>query len=448
MTDLANLTNPDAERSVVAAILLQPDAIAEVAEWLPHEAFHDPKLRAVYRAAKQLWERRVPATHVTVPPELIAMGGKSLEEATDYVLDLAASSVTSVYVAHDARTVMQFAWYRAIAEGGTELVTKAFAAKPFDLDAAWIEVRRSIDHFAEKPATVASAGDQMQVLRETAAARWDGTLVDNVLPLRFRHADRLLGGGLRNGQLMYLAARPGMGKSALMLHLSAYRRAAVFSLEMPWMDVRNRMVTTLAGVPFDVGTRPVGDIVAREKWIDASYQVETWPVEIFDSLRTTAQIEAACLRMQSEDGLDAVFIDHLGLLADDHRRGGEYERVSLISRRLKELAMRLNVPVVCLAQLNRGVEDRTGCVPFMSDLRDSGRIEEDGDVVALLFRRGYYAAKGMVKPDDNEDRIIGTGWDRVEFKIEKNRNGETGTVELGWEGKVMRFHDPETRLAS
>jgi replicative DNA helicase len=142
--------------------------------------------------------------------------------------------------------------------------------------------------------------------------------------------------------------------------------------------------------------------------------------------------------------LSAVFVDHLGLIGDEGKRGGEYERVSLISRRLKELAMRLNVPVVCLAQLNRAVEDRPECVPQLSDLRDSGRIEEDGDVVLMLYRRMYYVTKGAMK-SEVDDFIPQTDLHRVKFKLEKNRNGEPGVADMGWNGPSMKFVDVESR---
>lgn len=443
MTDLVNI---EAERSVIGTILINPDAMADIVDWLKPEAFGDRASRAVYRAMLRLWERREPATIITVSAELMAMGGKDQTAADNFLMSCLQID-NPYFVTFHAEVIMRFARNRALWSGCESMLKTAALGGDFDAADLWAPVFRDIETFTKPGAGINTAAEQMQALRAMADDRWSGRTIERILPTKMFKVDRLLGGGLRDSQLIYLAARPGMGKSAFMNHIAANRNVAIFSLEMPWQDVRNRMVATLAGVPFETGVRAIGDVEQQARWVDASFEVETWPVHVIDNLRTTAQIESRCLRLQQEGGLDAVFIDHLGLLSDENKRGGEYERVSMISRRLKEMAMRLAIPTVCLSQLNREVESRTECIPQLSDLRDSGRIEEDADVVLMLYNRRYYVTKGMLKSGD-DDFIPQTNWDRVKVKVEKNRNGEPGIADIGWEGKYMRWHDADERRAA
>jgi replicative DNA helicase len=168
-------------------------------------------------------------------------------------------------------------------------------------------------------------------------------------------------------------------------------------------------------------------------------------VAVRDDLRTTGAIESFLERAMAEQGAQSVVIDHVGLLADNHGKASEYERVSRISWALKEMALRTGAAVIALSQLNRAVEHRPECIPFMSDLRESGRVEENADAVALLWRRAYYSAKGMTNPDHDKD-FIGD-LERVVVNLPKNRNGEPGGVELGWNGATMRFHEIDRRAA-
>jgi replicative DNA helicase len=265
--------------------------------------------------------------------------------------------------------------------------------------------------------------------------------------------DRMLSGGLRGGELLILAARPSIGKTALMLHMARRTHSVVFSLEMPKKAILNRLTSTHAGVSYDVAMNPnvIGDATRRDhlrdRWLTASEEVATWPLVILDGPHTTAQITATVDRLRQERPVDAVYVDHLGWLNDQFRYSSQYERASELSRRVKRVALSTGLPVVALSQLNRDVESNPGCVPFLSNLRDSGKVEEDADAVILLYRRFYYVQKGMVKPGP-EDYITGKDWERVSLSIAKNRNGETGSIDLGWEPFGMRYHEVSERSAA
>lgn len=448
------IINHDAERSVLGGILTNADAIAAVADWLPLEAFGDRRNRAIYAAMLRLWSRRVPATMVTVNAELEAMK-PTLDRAAAfaYVTDLAltAELTAGMYVPFHAELVMTAARRRHLADQGAALVKAAYDGDP-DVEETVRALRNAVTPFGKPGSGPVDHGDDMAAFQDTLLRRWSGNLVETVVPFGVREVDKMLGGGMRGGDMVILAARTSMGKTAMMLHAARHSRSLVFSLEMTKQSILTRLATTEAGVPYDVGTSQIGDVIQRDKLLQATETVASWPLTIFDRTWTTATIEAEVERRQRDGAVDAVFIDHLSKLGDEFRgRVTDYERISALSGRCKNLALRRDVPVVVLSQLNREVEHRKSCLPFLSDLRESGKLEEDADVVMLLYRRSYYVDKGMVDEDANKDWIHPSegdpSWQRLSLSIAKNRNGVTGGVDLGWERAVMRIHEIERRAA-
>jgi replicative DNA helicase len=284
-------------------------------------------------------------------------------------------------------------------------------------------------------------------VQETAIRRWSGDLDDRI-PTGISEIDQMTG-GMGRRELWIIAARPSMGKSALMLHMAKNMRSLIFSLEMPVNQILNRMVAAEAGVPYSVATSQVGDVKQREAWLAASERVGRLPMMFNDSPgMTTARIQGIASRAIAENGVNAIFIDHLNYISDHFKSTNEQEKTGEVVRRCKHLADMLDVPVVLLSQLNREAESRQGCMPYMSDLRSSGRIEEDAHFVGLLYRRAYYSERSMVDPKPELDFVHATNWQNVQLIVAKNRNGETGTAFLGWEAKSMRFHDlGERRIA-
>lgn len=451
-TSIVNdLIDHDAERAVLGAVLTQPDTIASLADWLPADAFGDRRNRAVWLAILRLWSRRQPATLVTVPAELLAMKpSANRDDLAAFVHDLyvRADPGAFAYASYHGEVILAMARRRAVADQGAALVRQAHQGE-VAVEEGVRALRSCVEPFGGTTHDRPTFDDGIGDLQAEVLSRWDGTLVERVTPTGVAMLDRMLAGGLRGGDMLVLAARPSIGKTALMLHMAARSRSLVFSLEMPRKAIYNRIVSTEAGVSYDVAMTRVGDMAQRERWLEASERVRSWSLEIIDDIRTTAGIEAEVERRKLDGAVDAVFVDHIGWLSDPFPgKASQYDKVSALSRRCKELALRQDVPVVVVSQLNREVEHRSGCFPYMSDLRESGKIEEDADVIALMFRRAYYADKGMVAPDDEKDHILGTGWDRLSLNIAKNRNGSTGGVDLGWERQTMRVHEVDERWAA
>ncbi|MCC6315680.1 MAG: hypothetical protein IT337_16910 [Thermomicrobiales bacterium] len=438
---------------MVGAVFSRPDAMAELADRLPPEAFGDRQCRWVYKAMLNLWNKspRVPADYITVPAEIVtAMGGKSEAAVLEFVTGIA----TEYYPGYglDAHTdlILEMARRRTLAEQAAGLVKAAHDGEP-DLDAALTTLRQRVEAFRPVTADPLSLAEQMESFRELTLRKWSGEYVEKLATTGIKRFDRMMAGGLRGGQVMYLGARPSMGKTALMLRMASQSRSVFFSLEMPKEDLLNRLASTLAGVSFDIAMDPdlMIDVTTRDtlrsRWLDASYEVQTWPLTIVDDVWDTAGMRRIVERMQQDGAVDAVYVDHVGIINDRIPRASLYERTSEISHRIKRLAMDCRLPVVAATQLNREVENRPGCLPYMSDMRNAGELEEDAHVVALMFRRQYYVDKGMVKEDPDQDWIHPTkgdpSWQKVSINLAKNRNGETGAIDLGWEPRAMRYHE-------
>lgn len=432
--------NLDAEQALVGSLLIDRDAMAQVHDWLPYEALHDGRCRLIYRAMRHLWAGRIPCDTVTLADMLNQHGKLDAIGGPAYLAELQALVPTSVHVVFYAETVLRYARQRAVMQTAAELTKQAYDAD-VDTEDAVRQLREAVAPFALKPLAAVEFPDLMAEVRETMLARWDGTLNETIVPTGIRDLDRLMNGGVRGGELFVLAARPSMGKTAMALRMLSAQPGVYISLEMPRLAIAQRLIVGQANVPYSVVASPIGDVAQRDAALFASEYLErTSPiVAVRDDLRTTGAIEAFLERAMAEQGAQSVVIDHIGLLADAHPKSSEYERVSRISWALKEMALRSGAAVIALSQLNRQVESRAECIPFMSDLRESGRVEENADAVALLWRRAYYTAKGMVTPDIEKDRI--GDLERVVVNLAKNRNGEPGSVELGWHGMSMRFHE-------
>lgn len=447
------LIDYDAERSLLGAIFHQADTIAQVADWLPVEAFGDRRNRSIYAAILRLWSRREPATMVTVPSELQAMKPSADRAAAgDYIRGLITEVDLSavLYAPYHGDVILAMARRRTIAEHGAELVKAAYGGA-VDVDETTRRLRSAVDGFVRADDEPQTFAEQVAAYRETVLRRWSGELVDVILPTGIAGLDRCLSGGIRPGEFFVLAGRPGMGKSSVALHMAQRMRCLFVSLEMPAEMVTNRLIAATARVPYAVGVSTIGDIGQRERWLAASERVEAMPITVTDTIRTTGAIESEIERMRLDGDVDAVVIDHVGRLADPFKASApSYERMSALSWRCKELAMRAKVGVFGLSQLNREVEGRKGCIPVLSDLRESGRLEEDADHVALLYNRRYYSSRqmGSLEAKDDLDYITGTNWERLTIHVAKNRNGVHGTVDLGWEAQCMAVHETEERFAA
>ena len=267
------------------------------------------------------------------------------------------------------------------------------------------------------------------------------------VPTGLYDLDRMLT-GLHGGELVLVGARPAMGKTSMALGVTQFaackakRCVAVFSMEMPSEQIGLRLLCSAASINMQ---RVRSGMLSDDEWVkigDTINDLSACRVYIDDTPGLTpSQLRSRCRRLMMEQGLDLIVIDYLGLMGTDKRVENRQLEVSEISRQLKAIALELKIPVLACAQLSRAPAARTDKRPMLSDLRDSGSIEQDADVVLFLHREGYYASAGAEdgpKPDDNAGEII----------IAKQRNGPVGVVNVEWQAEFARYTNlPGTRVA-
>lgn len=428
----------EAEVSVLGAIFLDNAALDRVADGLLPESFHAPRHRAVFGAMRSLWIRGEPIDPVTVADEL----GQELDAlgGMDYLAGLADAAATSVNVEHHAALVVDAAEVRRLIEACEGVARKARAGD-YDSNAEILdEAQAALTAVSERRASdglvpIRTALKAAVGILEAAYA--NGSAVTGT-PSGFAGLDAKTTGH-HPGDLVILAARPGMGKTALALGaaVNAARitggQVVVFSLEMPTAQLAARLIASEARVDSErmrTGVLAQGDI---DRILAAVQRLSPLHLHIDDTpAATLEQVRAKCRRLATTAGappLKLVVVDYLQLMRGPRQRGGNREQeIAELSRGLKGLAKEMGVPVVALAQLNRGVESRPNKRPQLSDLRESGAIEQDADLVMFCYRDDYYH-------EDSEAK------GQAEIIIGKHRNGSTGTVKLRFAKEWVRFDD-------
>ncbi len=424
-----------AEQSVLGGMMLSKDAIADVVEVLRGSDFYRPAHELIYDAVVDLYGRGEPADvvtisdHLTKKQELQRVGGPA------YLHNLAQSVPTAANASFYADIVRERAILRRLVEAGTKIVQLGHTADG-EVDGIVNEAQSEIYNVAENrqsedyvsladilPATI----DEI----ETNASH-DGGLTG--IPTGFRELDDLTH-GFSGGQMIIVAARPAMGKSTLALDFARSAAiqhgmtAAFFSLEMGRHEIAMRLLAAESRIPFQNFRN--GNF-EDEEWQKVAV---TWdklndvPLFIDDSPNMSLmEIRAKCRRLKQRHNLKMVVLDYLQLLSSGKRVESRQQEVSEFSRTLKLLAKELDVPIIALSQLNRGSEQRTDKRPQVSDLRESGSIEQDADMVLLLHREEVYDKE---TPRAGEADII----------VAKNRNGPTKDITVAFQGHYARFQD-------
>lgn len=429
-----------AEQSVLGAMFLSPTAINKACDKLFAKAFYQEKHGIIFQAILDLYERKIPIDITTITAELNQ--SKKLNEVggVEYLTELINIVPTAANVEYYIQIVEDNYLLRSVIETSTEIATLAYEHdgevsdildKVENKIVGIIRNRRSSDF-----KTIQEVLNSVQTnLEKLATTKGEVT----GLPTGLYELDKLTS-GLHENQLIILAARPAMGKTALALNLATHvgintdKTVAIFSLEMGAEQLASRMISSLGQVE---GTKLTNGNLLNDDWkrvTEAKSQLANAKIYISDDASVTVgDIKSQCRKLAtSEDGLDLVIIDHLQLL----NMGGNYgnnrqAEITDISRSLKKMAMELKVPVIALAQLSRGVESREDKRPKMSDLRESGSIEQDADIVALLYRDDYYQlAKDTTEaPDPSLSELI----------IGKHRNGPTGKIDLLFKKSTSTF---------
>lgn len=425
-----------AEQSVLGGMLLSKDAIADVVEELRAGDFYRPAHEIIYDSILDLYGRGEPADAVTVANELSKRGELSRVGGGPYLHTLIASVPTAANAGHYARIVRERAVLRRLVEAGTRIAQLGYAAEGGDVDELVNSAQAEVYAVTERRASedYRAIGEIMVEVTDEISNnqnRGDGLIG---VPTGFRDLDGLTN-GLHAGQMIIIAARPAIGKSTLALDIcrsasiNAGVTAVMFSLEMGRTELTMRLLSAEAGI--ELNRLRKGNLDDRDWTRIASMQsrISEAPLYIDDSPNMALmEIRAKCRRLKQRHNLGLVVVDYLQLMSSGKKVESRQQEVSEFSRALKLLAKELEVPVVAVAQLNRGPEMRQDKRPMMSDLRESGSLEQDADVVILLHREDAYDRES---PRAGEADII----------VAKHRNGPTDTIPVAFQGHLSRFVD-------
>lgn len=424
-----------AEQSVLGGMLLSKDAIADVVESLRASDFYKPAHETIYEAILSLYGHGSPADAITVADELKKRGELTRVGGASYIHTLIASVPTAANAQYYAEIVKEHAIMRRLIEAGTKIAQLGYANETeVDtlVDQAQAEIYAVTDGNAKEDYVSFSEALEETINEIDANSnRPDGVYG---VPTDFIEFDELTG-GLHGGQMIVIAARPGVGKSTLALDIA--RSASIhhqmttvfFSLEMSRTELAMRILSAEGKIPMselkkgDLGTEGWTNLATLQGRIDSA------PLFIDDSPNMTLmEIRAKCRRLKQRNDLKLVVLDYLQLMSSGKKVESRQQEVSEFSRSLKLLAKELDVPVIALSQLNRGSEQRTDKRPMVSDLRESGSIEQDADMVILLHREDMY------NPDSER---VG----EADMIIAKHRGGPTRTIPLAFSGKYSRFNN-------
>jgi replicative DNA helicase len=424
-----------AEQGVLGGMLLSKDAIADVVEVLRISDFYRPTHATIFDVTTELYGRGEPADTLSVAAELHRRGELDRVGGAPYLHTLVDSVPTAANAGYYAQIVAEKAVRRRLVEAGmrvTQLGYNESSEVEEAVDRAQAEVfavteRRTSDDFLALEQLINPTLEEMESI-----ANRDGSLTG--VPTGFADLDQLTN-GLHPGQLIVVAARPAMGKSTLALDFARAasikhnRASVVFSLEMSRTEIVMRLLSAESRVHLQ---NMRSGKMTDDDWARLAQrigEVTSAPLFIDDSPHVTLmELRSKCRRLKQRHALSLVVVDYLQLMTPTKRLDSRQQEVSEMSRSLKLLAKELEVPVIALSQLNRAAETRADKKPQLSDLRESGAIEQDADVVVLLHREDMY---------EPESARAG----EADFIVAKQRNGPTGTVTVAFQGHYSRFVD-------
>lgn len=437
MEEMQNLRIPphsiEAEQSVLGSIIMDQEAVVVASEMLKPNDFYRPDHEKVFAAIMELYTSGSPIDLITIQDKLVQKGILEQVGGIDYIAELASRVPTSAHIKQYSKIVEEKAVLRRLIKASQEITAKGYEAD---------EKVDNIIGFAEK-----QIFDIVQNKHTEDFSHINEVVIESIDKIEQAHQSK--GGvtgvptgfvdldyktaGLQPSDLILVAARPSMGKTAFALNviqtagIKHKKSVAVFSLEMSKDQLVSRMLCAEAMIDsqkartgalekedWDRLARCIPDIASSRIYIDDTPGI------------TVMEMRAKCRRLKLEKGLDLIMIDYLQLMSGNSKGDSRQQEISEISRSLKALAREMEAPVIALSQLSRACEARADHRPMLSDLRESGAIEQDADVVMFLYRDEYYHP-------DTEKKNIG------EVIIAKQRNGPTGTVELVWLGQYTKF---------
>ncbi len=428
-----------AEKSVLGGMILEKDVIIDVVQLLKSDDFYKGTHQEIFSAIITLFDKSIPVDLVTLNNELSKKGILESIGGIEYLNDLTNVGILTSNAHHYAEIVKEKSVLRKLINASLEISESAYSSETSDvvLERAEklifdISQNKSSDDISHIRDVLMDTYSQIERVSKS-----DGSITG--LPTGFYDLD-LKTSGFQNSDLILLAARPSMGKTAIGLNLcqniakSTEKSVMIFSLEMSKAQLVQRMLSSES----NVGLSKIrnGNLSSDdwEKLANATAPISKSNIYIDDTPAITVmEMRAKCRRLKMEKGLGLVLVDYLQLMSSGGKSESRQQEISNISRGLKGLARELDCPVIALSQLSRAPELRTDHRPILSDLRESGAIEQDADIVMFLYRDEYYNS-------DSEKKGVG------ELIIAKQRNGETGTIELAWFGDIVKYVSLESEI--
>jgi replicative DNA helicase len=432
----------EAEEAVIGSILINPEAYYDVASFLRADDFYIHRHRWVWETFSRLHEQRVPIDFLTVSQELDQQGQLAEVGGPAYLTALVNNVPTSLHAEAYGHIIEETAIRRRMLSAANDIAKLAYQ-QDASVESVMDEAEKAIFGVSERRTT-----RDLRSIREVLSEYYDridqlaGRDLESMgVPTGFVDLDRLLG-GLQPSDFLIVAGRPGSGKTAFMLSAAKnaaqkYKKhVAVFSLEMSSEQLVQRIIAQETGI--DSQRLRTGKL-NEEEWPLFTHAIEVLGDTIIflddTPALTPLQLRTKCRRLHLEFQLDLILVDYLQLMSSGVRSENRVQEVSYISRNLKVLARELNVPVLAAAQLSRAIEQRTDKEPVLSDLRESGSLEQDADIVMFIHRPELYE-KDTLKQN------------LAQIKVAKHRNGPTGTIELVFRSQIAKFENAATYQVS
>ncbi|GER80499.1 MAG: replicative DNA helicase [Anaerolineae bacterium CFX3] len=429
----------EAEEAVVGAVLINPEAYYDVAQFLAADDFYIHRLRWIWEAFTRLHEGRVPIDLLTVADELERAGQLNEMGGPAFLTSLINTVPTSLNAESYGKIVEEHSVRRKMINAANRIASIAYNTET-DVDEVMGESEKAVFNVSEK-----RMKHDLQPIKQVLSEYYDR--IDDLakrpdeihgVPTGFVDLDKMLT-GLQPSDLLIIAGRPGQGKTGFLLSvaknaaLTHKKHVAIFSLEMSNEQVVQRLIAQETGID---SQRLRSGKLNQDEWPMFNHAIEVFgDTKIFlddTPAITPLQLRTKCRRLHMEFGIDLIILDYLQLMSGDTRNDNRVQEVSFISRNLKVLARELNVPVLAAAQLSRAVEQRTDKRPVLSDLRESGSLEQDADIVMFIYRPDQY------EKDTAKQNI-------AEIIVSKHRNGPVGSVELIFRSALAKFENAATK---
>jgi replicative DNA helicase len=426
----------EAEQSVLGGLMLSSTAWDKIADKITEVDFYREDHRLVFRAIHDLHESSRPCDAVTVTEWFESHGKAAQVDGGNYISQLANNTPSAANVGAYADIVREKSILRSLIDVGAEITSSAFAADGRESKSLLEEAERLVFAIAEKGNRGGSGYVSVQDTLKEAMAKieelnaFEGEITG--IPTGYQEMDRLTA-GLQPSDLIIVAGRPAMGKTTFAMNLAENaaikhgKSVAVFSMEMASLQLVMRLFSSLGQIEQNKIRTGSLDDLDWPKLTSAMNLLHKSKIFIDDTpALSPSELRARCRRLKREHDIDMVVVDYLQLMSIPDSKENRATEIAEISRSLKTIAKELNVPVIALSQLNRSLEQRPNKRPIMADLRESGAIEQDADLIAFIYRDEVY------NPETSEKG-------KAEIIIGKHRNGSTGTVHLAFQGPWLRF---------